>query len=137
MYDTYRRTGTVAKKKRVAKLGPTKVNADTEREFGTRLRLARLAKNMSQEQLATQFGLSFQQIQKYEKGTNRMSGSRLIQFSKALDTTPHQLLGWDRTESAAIINADVYKMAQVFMQIPALLRPLVLKLLNGIVELVA
>ncbi|MEY9519569.1 ribosome-binding protein aMBF1 (putative translation factor) [Bradyrhizobium japonicum] len=96
MYDTYRRTGTVAKKKRVAKLGPTKVNADTEREFGTRLRLARLAKNMSQEQLATQFGLSFQQIQKYEKGTNRMSGSRLIQFSKALDTTPHQLLGGTR-----------------------------------------
>ncbi|MBR0941805.1 helix-turn-helix transcriptional regulator [Bradyrhizobium liaoningense] len=92
---------------------------------------------MSQEQLATQFGLSFQQIQKYEKGTNRMSGSRLIQFSKALDTTPHQLLGWDKTESAAIIDAEVYRMAQVFMQIPALLRPLVLRLLNGIVELVA
>ncbi|WP_265441194.1 helix-turn-helix domain-containing protein [Bradyrhizobium sp. SEMIA] len=123
------------KRKRAAK-GPTKIVVDHEREYGTRLRLARVAKNMSQEQLGSMFDLSFQQIQKYEKGTNRMAGSRIVQFSKALGTTPHQLLGWHETQSAAIIDAEVYKMAQVFMQIPALLRPLVLKLLNGIVELV-
>ncbi|WP_340667813.1 helix-turn-helix transcriptional regulator [Bradyrhizobium ottawaense] len=126
----------MAKKKRASNKGPTKIVIDEEREFGTRLRLARVAKNMSQEQLASLFNLSFQQIQKYEKGTNRMSGSRIVQFSKALDTTPHQLLAWHETESAAIIDAEVYKMAQVFMQIPALLRPHTLKLLNGIVELV-
>ncbi|MGX1163753.1 transcriptional regulator with XRE-family HTH domain [Bradyrhizobium sp. USDA 372] len=125
----------MAKKKRPVK-GPTKIVVDEEREYGTRLRLARIAKHMSQEQLGQMFNLSFQQIQKYEKGTNRMSGSRIVQFSKALDTTPHQLLAWHETESAAIIDAEVYKMAQVFMQIPAQLRPQTLKLLNGIVELV-
>jgi len=40
---------------------------------------------MSQEKLAESVGLTFQQIQKYERGTNRVSASRLFQFSKVLD----------------------------------------------------
>ncbi|QIO37333.1 helix-turn-helix domain-containing protein [Bradyrhizobium sp. 1(2017)] len=59
---------------RVERLGK-KVEVDVEREIGTRVRLARLAKNMSQQELGAEFGLSFQQIQKYEKGTNRVAGS--------------------------------------------------------------
>lgn len=44
---------------------------------GQRIRIARVAKNMSQETLADALGLSFQQVQKYEKGTNRVAPSRL------------------------------------------------------------
>lgn len=51
---------------------------------GMRVRLRRMTLGMSQEMLASQVGLTFQQIQKYEKGTNRISASRLYQFSNAL-----------------------------------------------------
>ncbi len=46
-------------------------------EIGQRLRQARLVENLTQEGLAEKLGISFQQIQKYENGTNRVSASRL------------------------------------------------------------
>ncbi len=52
---------------------------------GSRLRLRRNLVGMSQEQLGKVCGLTFQQIQKYERGTNRMGASRLFQFAKLLD----------------------------------------------------
>lgn len=54
---------------------------------GARLRLRRNLLGMSQEQLAKACGLTFQQIQKYERGTNRMGSSRLFQFAKLLDVS--------------------------------------------------
>ncbi len=54
-------------------------------EIGSRVRDARLAKNMTQTELGKAIGISFQQVQKYEKGTNRISGSRLWMLSKVLD----------------------------------------------------
>lgn len=45
--------------------------------IGARLRAARIAARMSQETLVEKLGVSFQQIQKYEKGVNRLSASRL------------------------------------------------------------
>jgi transcriptional regulator with XRE-family HTH domain len=44
---------------------------------GSRLRMRRIGLGMSQEKLATALGLTFQQVQKYEKGANRMGSSRL------------------------------------------------------------
>src|SRR5208282_5677906 len=52
---------------------------------GARLRLRRNLIGMSQEQLGKASGLTFQQIQKYEHGTNRMGASRLYQFSRLLN----------------------------------------------------
>ncbi|MGH9806582.1 MAG: helix-turn-helix domain-containing protein, partial [Terriglobia bacterium] len=46
-------------------------------EVGQRVRALRLERGMSQSALATQLGLTFQQVQKYEKGTNRIGASRL------------------------------------------------------------
>ncbi|WP_018700016.1 helix-turn-helix domain-containing protein [Amorphus coralli] len=51
---------------------------------GTRLRLRRLELGMSQERLAEKLGITFQQIQKYERGTNRIGASRLHDISLAL-----------------------------------------------------
>ncbi len=58
---------------------------DIDREVGQRLRIARNAKGVSQGQLGKAVGLTFQQIQKYERGVNRISCSRLWEFSKLLD----------------------------------------------------
>ncbi len=52
--------------------------------IGSRMRLRRLLLNISQEQLGEMLGLSFQQIQKYEKGVNRISVGRLFEVASVL-----------------------------------------------------
>lgn len=52
---------------------------------GKRVRLRRLQLSMSQGGLADRLGISFQQVQKYEKGTNRVSSSRLYDIADILD----------------------------------------------------
>lgn len=52
---------------------------------GERLRVRRTLLGMSQTTLATAVGLTFQQIQKYERGTNRVSASKLYEFSQIFD----------------------------------------------------
>ena len=56
----------------------------TDKHVGTRIRMRRMMLSMSQTNLADAVGLTFQQIQKYEKGTNRVGASRLQQFAKIL-----------------------------------------------------
>lgn len=69
---------------------------------GARLRLRRNLLGMSQEQLGKAGGLTFQQIQKYERGTNRMGASRLFQFAKLLDVPVSYFFDDVRGERAAI-----------------------------------
>jgi len=52
---------------------------------GSRVRLRRTLLGMSQEKLGKALGLTFQQIQKYERGANRIGSSRLYQLSQILD----------------------------------------------------
>ncbi len=52
---------------------------------GTRVRLRRQILKMSQEKLGDQLGVTFQQVQKYERGANRVGASRLWKISQALD----------------------------------------------------
>jgi len=56
----------------------------TDKHVGSRLRMRRLMLDMSQADLADGLGLTFQQVQKYEKGTNRVSASRLQHISQIL-----------------------------------------------------
>ncbi len=52
---------------------------------GSRIRLRRTLSGMSQERLGDQLGLTFQQVQKYERGVNRVGASRLFDLSRVLD----------------------------------------------------
>jgi len=52
---------------------------------GTRIRLRRTLLGLSQERLGEALGLTFQQVQKYERGTNRVGASRLFDLSRVLD----------------------------------------------------
>jgi transcriptional regulator with XRE-family HTH domain len=56
----------------------------TDRYVGARVRMRRLMLGMSQTTLGEALGLTFQQVQKYEKGTNRIGASRLQQIAHAL-----------------------------------------------------
>lgn len=61
------------------------VTNNLDSEIGRRLRQARLAENLTQDGLAQRLGISFQQVQKYENGTNRVSSSRLWAIGNALN----------------------------------------------------
>jgi transcriptional regulator with XRE-family HTH domain len=62
----------------------TKAPNPTDRHVGSRVRMRRMMLSMSQEKLGDALGLTFQQVQKYEKGTNRIGASRLQQISHIL-----------------------------------------------------
>ena len=62
----------------------TKAPNPTDRHVGSRVRMRRMMLSMSQEKLGDALGLTFQQVQKYEKGTNRIGASRLQQISNIL-----------------------------------------------------
>lgn len=69
----------MSKKKTKGSPGPVDIHV------GQRLKMRRSLLGLSQEKLAEAVGLTFQQIQKYERGINRVSAGRLFQFSKILD----------------------------------------------------
>jgi transcriptional regulator with XRE-family HTH domain len=59
----------------------------SHKQIGIDIKRIREARGMSQMELAEQVGVSFQQIQKYEKGINRISAERIQQIAKALGTS--------------------------------------------------
>jgi transcriptional regulator with XRE-family HTH domain len=99
---------------------------------GSRLRKRRMMLGMSQEKLAAGFGLTFQQVQKYEKGANRMGASRLQQAADILGVTvpfffeggnsgPYVPDGSALSPSYIddfVSSSDGLKLAKAFMRIP-------------------
>jgi transcriptional regulator with XRE-family HTH domain len=110
---------------------------------GGRVRMRRLMLDMSQEALAKQLGLTFQQVQKYEKGTNRISASRLQALSQILDVPVHFFFegaphfaakGQKRSESPVpnyiadvLADSDGHALIRAFARVkePALRRSIV------------
>ena len=73
----------VMKKKKSSPRGATAIDA----HIGAQMRERRLALDMSQDQMGKELGVSFQQIQKYEKGMNRVSAARLYDICKILNVS--------------------------------------------------
>ena len=98
---------------------------------GARVRLRRTALGMSQEKLGDAIGLTFQQVQKYERGTNRIGASRLYELSRVLEVPVSFFfeeldlgtLGPGLSEppaapyAAAGGNRDVLELARTFQRI--------------------
>jgi transcriptional regulator with XRE-family HTH domain len=74
-------------RKRAKKLvkGTTRSAGPIDKYFGDRLRARRIMMKMSQDDLGHSLGVSFQQIQKYEKGTNRLSAAVMVRVAEILD----------------------------------------------------
>ena len=81
---------------------------------GRQLRLLRKGKGLTQAQLADAIGVTFQQVQKYERGSNRLSASKLFDAGKALGASPtaffQDLL--DRDEPASPLADPFIDLAQ-------------------------
>jgi transcriptional regulator with XRE-family HTH domain len=86
-----------------------------DKHVGTRVRMRRLMLDLTQMQLADGLGLTFQQVQKYEKGTNRISASRLHRLSQILSVpvpfffegAPRELHLPELAEGGTTIASDV------------------------------
>ena len=72
---------------------------------GARVRTRRRATGLSQTQLAEALGITFQQVQKYERGANRVSASMLVKIAAKLETTVAALVGED---GSAPVEAIIY-----------------------------
>jgi transcriptional regulator with XRE-family HTH domain len=89
---------------------------------GSRLRMRRMLVGMSQEKLGESLDLTFQQIQKYEKGSNRISASRLYDMSRILDV-PVQFFFDDMVRSDAASRGKADKPSGSFEMIEFLSSP--------------
>ena len=110
-----------------------------DRHVGARLRLLRLQRGLSQKDIAEGLGLTFQQVQKYENGANRISASKLFEIAAVLDVSIADFFaGLDRSEKpgredTAVLSALDYEIlallsrvedGRIKRQVRALLREL-------------
>jgi len=84
----------MVKSKERAIEGTTSVKEPRQEDIvmGSRIRQLRKMRELSQEQLGDKCGITFQQIQKYEKGTNRLSFSRMVTMAHALEVSINDLV---------------------------------------------
>jgi transcriptional regulator with XRE-family HTH domain len=107
---------------------------------GARIRIIRKGKGMSQGTLAQALGLTFQQVQKYERGSNRVSASKLVEIARTLEVSPSELLGeFDGANQPAIdwatYTPEVVKLVENFKHIRSpRLRRAALKLVANLSE---
>jgi transcriptional regulator with XRE-family HTH domain len=103
----------------------SKTDRNNDTAVGARVRALRIQRKMSQEKLGDALGLTFQQVQKYEKGTNRISASRLIAISKILKVPVVHLLGEDALGNKIEVdtNVDSRQRVRIFELLEKLKNP--------------
>jgi transcriptional regulator with XRE-family HTH domain len=86
---------------------------------GSRIRLFRKRRHMTQAQLGDRLGVSFQQVQKYENGKNRVGASRLQMISTALDIPVEQLFSIAAKSAKKPITFDpeALRFAEAFIKL--------------------
>ena len=100
--------------------------AELEREIGARIRARRRQLGLSQGELADQLGVSFQQVQKYERGTNRVAASTLAASALALGVGVGWLVGEDTPQEgelellSALSRPGALEILEAFNAIPDL-----------------
>jgi transcriptional regulator with XRE-family HTH domain len=94
-------------------------------EVGARIRLRRKTLGISQQQLAKHLNLTFQQVQKYEKGVNRISASMLIRTAEKLECSAAFLLGEEDQDRAAksvairqLASPKAFELLEAFSALP-------------------
>jgi transcriptional regulator with XRE-family HTH domain len=114
------------------KINPRSVVA-FDKQVGMRVRSYRNAASLSQAELGEKLGVSFQQIQKYEKGTNRLSFKQAVAASDVLNCTVAELAGQDGApDLSSPLDAVDFKMMEELNQFEPTLKPAVLNILRQI-----
>jgi transcriptional regulator with XRE-family HTH domain len=108
---------------------------------GTRVRNARVARGLTQAALAEQLGVSFQQVQKYENGSNRISASRLVQIADTLNVSPvgflEDLGAFNERKAGASASGQVpgaQALLSIYERLPPPMRLAVLQLAQSLID---
>lgn len=116
-----------------SKIDITQTNDPVDAHIGQRLKMRRVSLGITQQKLAKILNISFQQVQKYEKGINRMAPRRLLEISHALninveyffedlkhkgDGTPYIGLGENPTLFVAMPKNEGDELITYFKRIP-------------------
>ena len=131
----------------------TRLPNPVDLHVGARIRLRRRMQGVSQEKLADALGLTFQQVQKYERGANRVSASKLYEIAAALrapvayffdglaDPTGDELNGArtpaseESTVHSFLMTPEGLELARLFPNIaPSLVRRRLLDLVRALIE---
>ncbi|TXN22701.1 helix-turn-helix transcriptional regulator [Methylobacterium sp. WL9] len=92
---------------------------DTDRAIGERITAARKIAGISQTTLANAIGVTFQQVQKYEKGLNRISAGKIVEIAKLLGISHSELLGSpDDASGLPSLSRAAVTLAQAFDRLP-------------------
>ena len=87
----------------MAKKSPDPVDV----EVGRRIRVQRMARGMSQTELGKRIGVTFQQVQKYEKGANRVGAGRLTRIATLTGRDPRQVIDlFELCAAARIVDEE-------------------------------
>jgi len=86
----------------------TKILHPTDKNVGSRVRSRRMALGMSQTDLGDALGVTFQQIQKYEKGTNRIGAGRLHRLAEVLKVDPAFFFEGEMVQTAHTSSSPDY-----------------------------
>ncbi|OWK42113.1 helix-turn-helix domain-containing protein [Fimbriiglobus ruber] len=90
------------------------MTADLNQQLGATIRQNRVLLGLSQEALGKRIGVTFQQIQKYEKGKNQVSLTTLVRLAEAFETTVGELvesaLGKEKPESGGLSNRQMLEL---------------------------
>ena len=89
----------------------TRKSGPLDAMVGARISILRVSRGMSQATLAERIGVTFQQVQKYERGANRVGASRLAQIASGLGVSVGELFELSRTESPRL-NSPVSLLAE-------------------------
>lgn len=92
--------------------GKVRSTSNKDKELGDLIRARRLEANLSQEKLGKKLGVTFQQVQKYEKGTNRVSVTRLMQIAEALGESIDYFVGEQTPRTSEITSMIVDHVSQ-------------------------
>ncbi len=111
-------------------------NPKVEAAIGARIRAARIAARMSQTALGAAVGVSFQQVQKYEMGKDRVSASSLHGIAAVLGVHPGSFYG-DDMPALAGDTLDVRSAIRIANRIQRIRDPVVVKRLMALVDLLA
>jgi transcriptional regulator with XRE-family HTH domain len=107
---------------------------------GSRVRRARLARGLSQGALAVRIGVTFQQVQKYENGSNRISASKLVEIADNLGVAASSFLdglGLNSAQGSGPAQSrapDVSNLVKLYAELPPPMRDTVLQLVNSLLE---
>jgi transcriptional regulator with XRE-family HTH domain len=117
------------------KLGGRATSA-IDRQIGAKIRLRRVELGLSQSDLSDRIGVTFQQIQKYEKGSNRVSASMLLAICDALDISIGELFpSTSSPRSTALADSgDMVTLRVLFSQLTPTSKRLVISIVRAILR---